>query len=47
MQDFDSVEKLKDLGPEEAERKKNYNPYTVNKQLRKMSKGDFGGDSKV
>ena len=46
-QDFDSIEKLNDLGPEEVERRRTYNPYTVNKALRKASKGGFGDDPKV
>lgn len=33
-QDFESIDKLNDLGPEENEKRKNFNPYTKNKGLR-------------
>ena len=46
-QDFDSIEKLNDLGPEEVERIRSFNPYKVNKNLRKISKGGYGDDPKV
>ena len=36
----DSIEKLKDLGPEEVEKKKNFNPYKINKyQVMKNNMG--------
>jgi hypothetical protein len=41
IQDFDAIDKLQDLGPEENERKRTFNPYTSNKALRNNQKGQF------